>query len=145
LATTGKLDFDKFFETSEHGFTYLPYGAVQNLGNLMVTHGDKAMKHAGQTAKATYEQYGSSVLVGHTHRMGTFYKSDVHGVHGAWENGCLCRLDPEYVQRPNWQQGFSVVHVEADGYFNVQQIPILDGSSFFFGSTRIGKTKKSKK
>lgn len=139
LATTGKLDFDKFFETADHGFEYRPYGAEANLGRLLVTHGTKAMKHSGQTAKATYEQYGTSIMVGHTHRLGTFFKTDVHGVHAGWENGCLCRLDPEYAQQPNWQQGFSVVHVDPSGFFSVQQIPILDGSSFFYGETRVGK------
>lgn len=139
LAKTGKLDFPVIFETAEHGFDYFPYGEIHHLGRLMVTHGDKAMKHSGQTAKAAFEQTGSSTMVGHTHRLGTYYKTDSNGVHASWENGCLCRMDPEYTQRPNWQQGFSVVHVEPNGYFNVQQIPILDGSSFFYGSTRIGK------
>jgi predicted phosphodiesterase len=139
LAATGKLDFPVIFETSEHGFDYKPYGEVEYLGRLMVTHGDKAMKHSGQTAKAAFEQTGSSIMVGHTHRLGTYYKTDSNGIHASWENGCLCLMNPEYVQRPNWQQGFSVVHVDHTGFYSVQQIPILDGASFFYGGTRVGK------
>jgi hypothetical protein len=27
----------------------------------------------------------------------------------AWyENGCLCRMDPDYTHNPNWQQGFHI-------------------------------------
>ena len=57
----------------------------------------------------------------------------------AYENGCLCRLDPKYVQFPDWQQGFSVVHVDEGGFFNVQQIPILNRRCFFYGGTLVGK------
>ena len=50
---------------------------------------------------------------------------------------CLCRLDPEYAQDPDWQQGFSVVHVEDNGFYHVQQIPILKQSMFFYGREKI--------
>jgi hypothetical protein len=76
--------------------------------------------------------------------MGIYYKRDSRGIHAAYENGCLCKLTPEYAQQPNWQQGFSVVHVdESTGLFNVQQIPILPDSTFFYGNTRIGKPIKA--
>lgn len=132
------LDFPEVFGLEEYGFRWLPYGAVYALGKLLVTHGSIVSKHSGQTGRAHLDKYGSSVLVGHTHRGGTTYKRDIKGVHVAYENFCLCRLDPEYVQNPNWQQGFSVVHVDRKtGFFNVQPIPILPGNQFFYGSQRI--------
>lgn len=140
LAETGYMDFSKVFRTKEHGFDYKPYGASLQLGHLMVTHGDLVSKHSAYTAKMTFDKVGSSVLVGHTHRLGAYYRTDVHGVHAAYENGCLCRMDPEYVQRPNWQTGFSVVHVEDKGnMFSVQQIPVLGRKCFYYGRDRIGR------
>ena len=58
----------------------------------------------------------------------------LHGIHAAYENFCLCSLKPEYAQHPNWQHGFSVVHVAPSGAFSVQPIPILGRRTFFFGS-----------
>lgn len=143
LAPTGVLDFENVFKTAEHGFKYLPYGAVYDLGHLSVTHGSMVRVHSGHSAKAHFDKYGVSIMHGHTHRLGIFYKRDMNGVHAAYENGCLCKLKAEYVQQPNWQQGFSVVHVEPrSGMFNVQQIPILPDRTFFYGSDRIGSPRK---
>lgn len=132
------LGFPEVFGLGEKGFRWLPYGATFPLGKLLVTHGSIVSKHSGQSAKAHLEKYGASVLIGHTHRGGVHFKRDVKGVHAAYENFCLCRLDPEYVQHPNWQQGFAVVHVnEKTGHFNVNSIPILPGPSFMYGDRRI--------
>jgi predicted phosphodiesterase len=132
------LDFPEVFGLGEHGFSWLPYGGVHNLGKLMVTHGSMVSKHSGQTARMHLERYGKSVLIGHTHRGGVHYKRDVSGVHAAYENFCLCRLDPEYVKYPNWQQGFAVVHVNPkNGFFHVTQLPILPGNRIMYGGTEI--------
>lgn len=131
------LDFPEMFGLGEHGFEWLPYGGQYMLGKLMLTHGSMVSKHSGQTARAHLEKYGTSVLIGHTHRGGITYKTDVRGVHAAYENFCLCSLQPEYAQHPNWQLGFSVVHVFDNGFFNVQQIPIINRRTFFFGDRQI--------
>lgn len=130
--------FPTLFGLSEYGFQWKPYGGALYLGKLMVTHGSLVRKDSGQSGKAHYEKYGTSVLVGHTHRLGIFYHRNVRGVHAAYENGCLCRLDPEYDQHPNWQQGLTVVQVDHTGLFNVQQIPILNRRTLFYGGQRYG-------
>lgn len=131
------MDFPEVFGLGEHGFSWLPYGGTFNLGKLLVTHGSIVSRHSGQTARAHMDKYGTSVLVGHTHRGGVYYKRDVRGVHAGYENFCLCGLNPEYTQNPNWQQGFSVVHVADNGFYNVQQIPILPGNRFYYGGTEV--------
>ena len=132
------LDFPEVFGLGEYGFEWRPYGATYSLGKLLVTHGSIVSRHSGQTARAHLDKYGTSVLIGHTHRGGTYYKRDMKGVHVAVENYCLCRLDPEYVQNPNWMQGFSVVHVdEKTGFFNITAIPILPGNRFYYGNDLI--------
>lgn len=117
----------------DYGFTYGTYGAHVDLGKLRVTHGHLVSKHSAWTGKAHFDHYGSSVLVGHTHRLGAYYRTDLRGQHVAFENGCLCRLDPEYVQHPNWQQGFSVVKVFSGGLFSVQQVPVIDRKFLLYG------------
>lgn len=133
-----ELEFPQLFHLADYGFKWKEYGDVHRLGKLSVTHGDTVRASSGATARAHFEKFGGSVLHGHTHRLGAYYRTNGTGTHGAWENGCLCRLDPEYVKRPDWQQGFSVVHVGAGGAFNVQQVPILPGYGLFYGDRRFG-------
>jgi predicted phosphodiesterase len=133
-----ELTFPSLFHLGDYGFKWKEYGGHIDLGKLMVTHGSLVSKHSGQTGRAHMEKYGTSILVGHTHRLGVYYRRDVRGVHAAYENGCLCQLNPEYDHHPNWQQGFSVVHTDDGGFFNVQQVPILHRKCFFYGNTMVG-------
>lgn len=133
-----EMTFPKLFHLADYGFKWKEYGGSLDLGKLMVTHGSLVSKHSGQTGRNHMEKYGTSILVGHTHRLGVYYRRDVRGVHAAYENGCLCQLNPEYDHFPNWQQGFSVVHVDEGGFFNVQQIPILNRKCFFYGNQMVG-------
>ena len=122
--------FRFIFSTKKMDVTYWPYGHYMILAhnNLVVTHGFRLSQHSAYSAKMHIERLGRSVIVGHTHRQGVYRNSNLRGTHGAWENGCLCRLDPDYVQFPNWQQGFSIVTIEQEQFY-VEQVPILPGPS----------------
>ena len=130
------VDFPTMFKIAENGFVWKPYGRKVRLGKLIVTHGDIVRAHSAYSAKAMFEKYGSSVLFGHTHRKGAYWRTDDNGDHISCESGCLCKRDMSYTLDPNWQQGFSVVHVGAGGLFNIQMITILRGKSLFFGAER---------
>ena len=138
FAAIQALQFPELFNLAKYGFEWKPYGGIFNLGRLVVTHGSTVRQHSGWTARAHFDKFGGSVLVGHTHRLGVYYCTNARGVHAAFENGCLCRLDPEYAQFVNWQQGFSMVHVDTDntGFFSVQQIPIIRRRMLFYGERR---------
>ena len=44
------------------------------------------------------------------------------------ENGCLCRLDPDYMEDPDWQQGFTIAYVDRENQrFHLEQLPIING------------------
>ena len=134
LGLLPSIKFPKLFQLEKYGFGWRDYGETIRLGKLLITHGSMVRQHSAYTAKSHFDKYGMSVLIGHTHRLGVYTHTNIKGAHGAWENGCLCRLDGlGYVFQPDWQQGFSVVHVHPKGYFNVQQIPIINGNMFFYG------------
>jgi predicted phosphodiesterase len=118
--------FAKLFKMQTYGFQYYPYSHRLYLadGNLVVTHGKYVSRHSGIAAKRTWEWLGKSCIVGHTHRLGAHYITQDGHEAGAWENGCLCQLEPEYDDAPNWQQGFSVVRVDGPE-FHVIQVPIV--------------------
>lgn len=128
--------FPRLFHLADYGFDWIDYGDFYTIGKLLVTHGDLVRQDSGATARAHFAKFGRSLLIGHTHRMGAYYKTRLGKPYVAYENGCLCSLKPEWTKHPDWQQGFSVVHHETDGAFYVQQIPIFRRNgkpTFFYG------------
>lgn len=120
------LDFPVLFDLEQYGFQWYPYGQHVRLGKLLVTHGSIVRNHSGASGRAHFEKYGVSTLIGHTHRLGIYYKTQLGSPHAAYENGCLCNLEPEYVSDPDWQQGFCIVrHDPQSGLFCVEQIPVF--------------------
>lgn len=83
-------------------------------------------KFSGYTARGELEKHDSSGISGHTHRGGVYYYKTPERYLAWFESFCLCDLNPEYVQEPNWQQGFLYGYVEKDS-FAVTPIPIVDG------------------
>ena len=102
-------------------------------GLFLILHGDTASAHSSYTAKKMSDEHGGSGICNHTHRGGSFYKRDRFGTFGWWENFCLCGLNPDWTQNPNWVQGFSLVHFTAGDRFWVEQIPIIKGKMLYRG------------
>lgn len=74
-----------------------------------VKHGDAVRKHSGHSAKSEFEKHGISGISGHTHRMGTYEVRNDAGVFAWTEQGCLCDMNPEYINGiANWAAGFAV-------------------------------------
>jgi hypothetical protein len=93
-------------------------------GKLVVKHGHYVRKHSAYSARAEAEAeaFAVSTISGHTHRGGTHYITHRGGVIQAQESFCLCRLEPEYVEHPNWQQGIVLAMVGPD-FVSIEAIP----------------------
>jgi len=113
-------DFD--FEIHDFNGVGLP---VIELGHLKIYHGDRINKHSVVNIA---NDWGCSVLYGHTHRLRSFFKTVYTTTHGVWENGYLAnpKLSQQYMAGlADWQQGFAVVtHDEKTGWFQVAQVPV---------------------
>lgn len=80
------------------------------IDGVKIGHFDKVNKHSAMTAKALVEDRGVSVSQGHCHRLGLFFKRLENGqIIFGLETGCLCRLDPTYMDHANWQNGFGEI------------------------------------
>lgn len=117
---------------TRRGFTQVayPHGVLHK--TLYVVHGDLVSKHSAYTAKQMLDHYGISGISGHTHRLGSHYKTTLGGPLGWWENGCLCNLDLDYDDKPNWMQGFSIVTFIGNRFW-VEQVVIHEGKAIWRG------------
>lgn len=87
---------------------FVPYGKHFDYLGFIITHGTIVRKNAGYTARAMMEKYRSSGVSGHTHRAGSHSMTDHRERSHTWyEQGCLCRLDLDYLKaHPDWQHAF---------------------------------------
>lgn len=100
-----------------------------DLNGLIVTHGTTVRAAGGASAKGEIEKWYTSILHGHTHRIGSTAKRipavgnrperQIMGIEG----GCLCSLDAAYGSHLNWQTGFNIVALGQET-FGVEQIMI---------------------
>jgi predicted phosphodiesterase len=98
---------------------------------LLCIHGYRSNMYS---AKSHLQDYGKSVIFGHSHRIQNWTSRDLRGTDASWNMGCLCDLDPHWRQRPNWHQGFAVVswrEVDDEWLFNVEQVRIHEGVAIF--------------
>ena len=133
LASLEGLALKELFELDKFGISLVPFeqGLLIN-GVFLVLHGELISSDSSATAKANYRKHGGCGMTGHTHRGGSFYKRDRFGVYGWYENFCLCRLDPDWIKNPDWQQGFSLVHFKSK-HFWVEQMPIINKTLMYGG------------
>ncbi len=132
LSSLTCLTLDELFDLKEYEIERVHYERGLMINGIFLTiHGDISSVHSGYTAKRMYEKHGGCGICGHCHRGGSYFKRDRFGTWGWWENFCLCSLHPDWIQNPNWVQGFSLVHFHGSRFW-VEQIPIL-GHSFIYG------------
>lgn len=77
------------------------------LNGLYLTHGEVVRKYSGQSARGELEKNDCSGVSAHTHRLSHYFKSTPQRDLQWCECGCLCSLNPVYLDtRPDWQNGF---------------------------------------
>lgn len=100
---------------------------------FQIHHGNIIRKYSGWSAKGLWEKYAGCGIAGHSHRIGSFVKRNTQGVFGWYENGCMCSLDPEYLDFADWQQGWSIAYFTKKDLFHLEQIPIIKHQFLFQG------------
>lgn len=96
------------------------------LGSLKITHGSIVRKFSSYSAHAELDKNDCSGISGHVHRLGVCYRQTPTRYLAWFESGCLCDINPEYVDSPDWHQGFLYGSIEKDS-FAVDIIPIVKG------------------
>jgi hypothetical protein len=122
---------DVLYEYSKSGFQWHNYEdqAVHRYGDIYVHHGDSVSKHAGESVRNDVENWGVSLVRGHSHRMGVYNKTfDLTGeTRRGYEIGHMCDVaQMKYDRTRNWQAGFAYGLVAATGEVFIDLVPIIN-------------------
>ena len=132
LAYLRCLEPEKLFRLKELDIEWIP--KRWNYKKIWFMHGNILSKHSGLTAQRMRAEYGTNVVCAHSHRTGKSNRTDLSGNSGGWESGCLCDLEPEYIEGiANWQHGMSIVEYYKDKIFYVHNIDIVKYSFLYNG------------
>jgi predicted phosphodiesterase len=124
---------DVLLRLGEIGIEYIPYRSKTYFGKLLVDHGDRMVGTGGvNPARNARLRYKRSVVVNHFHKLtvdsGRIYDG---GVLTCWSNGCLCELEPGYMEINEHVHGFCYVDMIDDkGGFSVTQKQIINGKIY---------------
>lgn len=113
------------------GIDYIYYEDVPRYryGDIYVHHGISASSESGASVKSDIGNLGVSLIRGHSHRLGTYYKTlelrneTLRG----YEIGHMSKVDSDgfkYSQIHNWQQGFAVAWIHGE-QVHVQIVEIM--------------------
>jgi predicted phosphodiesterase len=135
----GLIEPEGYLRLKERGFKVVEFGNYYELGKLYVMHGEFWNKYH---AAKTVETFENSVMYAHTHNPQMYAKvvpRDTGKYHIAWCLPCLCNLAPDYKagKSNRWINGFGVVYVRPDGYFDPYMV-IINRGSFVFNDKLYG-------
>lgn len=125
------------------GIDYIHYEDVpkHRYGDLYAHHGIATSKHSGQSVMADISDLGVSIIRGHSHRLGSYYKT--HELRNetlrGYEIGHLCKVDSDgfkYSQVHNWQQGFAVGIIEDGKRPHIQLVEITQDYTCYIGQRK---------
>lgn len=123
---------------------YVEHVDFVELNSLVVTHGTTVRGAGGASCLGEVNKWKSSILHGHTHRMGSSavrvpaFGNRPEAQYYGFEGGALCSLDSVYATHPNWQQGFNIVSLADDGItFGIEPVMINNGKA---NITTLGRT-----
>lgn len=120
------LKLSQLLDFRQLDIIHVSRGESRKIGELTHQHGDEQIKGGKDVARRVVEKTPANYIFGHHHKLGMGYFRLRSGkVYGAWSNGCLCTLTPEYLDFPQWQQSFALIDYTNEGTFHVDLIPFF--------------------
>lgn len=136
-ALTNLITPESLWGLDSNGYSYIHYNDLpaHRYGDIHVHHGNAISKHAGQSVQADIDTFGVSIIRGHSHRAGSYFKTMEmrNETLRGWEIGHMTDIKSDgmkYTNNHNWQAGFAIGYIEksersADGWWpHIQFIQI---------------------
>jgi hypothetical protein len=100
-------------------------------GNLNILHGHEfqgGVFSPVNIARGLFLKAKVNAMQGHNHQTSEHSERDLEGkITTTWSVGCLSELHPAYMPINKWNHGFSMVQIEDNGSFEVQNKRIHQG------------------
>jgi predicted phosphodiesterase len=117
------LQFRELVEADSCGIEVVGDQRRIALGRLTLIHGHEyrfAISNPVGPARGLFLKSNTTAMCGHFHQTSQYSKRALDDVHRAcWSLGALCQLDPEYRPINEWNHGFAIVTLAANGTFEV--------------------------
>jgi predicted phosphodiesterase len=126
-----EFKLDVILKCGELKVNYIAHGTKCYFGKLLVEHGDK-MKGAGgvNPARTLSLRLKRHAICGHFHRTQENTSKIYDGeVIVTYSTGCLCELEPRYLEINEHNHGFAIVEMDGDN-FTVLNKKIINGKVF---------------
>ncbi len=122
------LKLEKLLDLDELDIKYINKRYFKYKG-LIYSHLIKANKYGGYSARNLGVDIQNSLIHGHSHKSGKVRM----GKYDFYDNGCLCKLDAEYLKVPaSWTHSFAVVEVYGNESY-INQIDIKNRKFIYKG------------
>jgi len=131
LLDVAEFRLDVLLRVAEYGVEYIEHSTKCYFGKLLVEHGDK-LKGAGgvNPARTLYLKFKRHAICGHFHRTTEATEKVYDGdVYVTYSTGCLCELEPRYMEVNNHNHGFALVEMDGDN-FTVHNKKIFNGKVY---------------
>lgn len=140
-ALTGLITPESMWGLDSLGYDYIYYNdkPAHRFGDIYGHHGVSISKHAGESVRNDIDTFGVSIIRGHSHRQGAYFRTYEmrNGGKGetwrGYEIGHMTDINSKgmaYTNSHNWQPGFAIATIESvesspmcpDGYYPHIQI-----------------------
>lgn len=127
------LDMEEFrldvlLRFGDNKITNIPHGTKVYFGKLLVEHGDKLKGSGGvNPARTLALKFKRHTICGHFHRTSEYTSKIYDGdVMVCYSVGCLCELEPEYLEVNEHNHGFAIIEMFDNGGFAVHNKKIVN-------------------
>jgi predicted phosphodiesterase len=130
LSVLDALNLQSLLRLQDLNIRWISNGTRTKIGKLWHLHGNEIAGGGSiNVARQKFLSVQSNIIFGHHHVLQNYIKRDYEGnIRGAWANGCLCDVEPDYAHYTEWTQGFTMIEYAPSGNFNVDQIPVIKRS-----------------
>jgi metallophosphoesterase superfamily enzyme len=112
------ITIPSIFGLENLGIEYQKYGEPpkKKFGDMYIHHGQKISSNAGESVRKEMDHYGVSMIIGHTHRIGSYNVAYYDGRKlKGYEGGHMTDVSKmDYAPFHNWQSGFLAGYVDGD-------------------------------
>lgn len=114
LADIPQIALDQLLCLNDYGINHVEHNRIAKFGKLNIAHGHEYRSVFGggihNARNARIKAGNHNIITGHFHRSQEDIAKDIDGAFvGSWVTGCLCKLNPAYAGKTQWNWGYALI------------------------------------